>query len=136
MTATTQQTQQEQIANILAHLSQQTEGQQEADYTLPDLLAPISSVLPLAADPAVQEALRPYLPPGVEPTAENLQRVLTSVELKKSFASFDHAIRTGALGPLVASLGLSESAALGVEEFLKAVQEKADGERGSEMQTD
>lgn len=37
----------------------------------------------------------------------------------------DRALRTGALGPLVAGLGLSQDSAMGVEAFLEGIAKQA-----------
>ena len=67
----------------------------------------------------------------MEHSPESLRKVAHSNELKRSLAGLDAALRTGALGPLVASLGLPAEAAMGVDAFLSAVQAKAEQEKGS-----
>ena len=51
-------------------------------------------------------------------------------------SNFDQALRTGLLGGLVRSLGLSEEAGTGIGAFLRAIQEQADRERNNSMDTD
>lgn len=46
--------------------------------------------------------------------------------------NFDQALQTGLLGGLVRGLGLPEEAGLGVEPFLRAVQEQAGTEGAPE----
>lgn len=94
-------------------------------YTLPDVATP-ASLAPLLADKAVQERLRQHLPPGLDDnnvSESTLRSVVHSPEIKRSLASLDSALRTGALGPLVQSLGLKQEAALSVDQFLQGERE-------------
>lgn len=62
-----------------------------------------------------------------------------SPQFRASVASFDQALRTGLLGGFVRQLGLPEEAGLGIEPFLRAIQEQADRENregGGRMDTD
>lgn len=53
-------------------------------------------------------------------------------------SSFDRALRTGLLGGFVRQLGLPEEAGTGVEAFLRAIREQAQGSGsgGESMDTD
>lgn len=51
-------------------------------------------------------------------------------------SSFDRALRTGALGPLVAGLGLQQDSAMGVESFLEGIQRQADEIKAKETSED
>jgi 26S proteasome regulatory subunit N13 len=65
-----------------------------------------------------------------------LQRTINSPPFRSSVAQLDRALRTGALGGFVRSLGLPESAGMGVGAFLAAIAEQARQEGGSEEQMD
>ncbi|KXN88213.1 hypothetical protein AN958_07672 [Leucoagaricus sp. SymC.cos] len=71
----------------------------------------------------------PDLP--VPPSAETLQRVISSPHFRAAVSSFDQGLRTGLLGGFVRSLGLPEEAGTGVLPFLRAIQEQADRERSA-----
>lgn len=58
--------------------------------------------------------------------------MIRSREFKRSVASLDRALRTGALGPLVVGLGLKESSAEGVEAFLEGIMQQAKEEKDQE----
>lgn len=72
------------------------------------------------------------LPPSFPPTVESLRTAISSPAFRSSTASLDRALRTGALGPLVRQLGLPESGALGVENFLEEIQKQGDKEKEEE----
>ncbi|KAK4702965.1 26S proteasome regulatory subunit N13, partial [Phenoliferia sp. Uapishka_3] len=102
------------------------------EYVLPSVLTP-SVLLPLlASTPSLIPILLPFLPSSVPQTPESLRTAISSVEFKRSVASLDRALRTGALGPLVRGLGLGEECAMGVGAFLEGVQKQADKERAME----
>lgn len=83
-------------------------------------------------------------------TLKTLRSVVQSTELRRSLAGLDAALRSGLLGPFVQGLGLDSEAAMGlsssfcmamkadsvvgVDNFLKAIQEKADREKANEGQ--
>lgn len=97
-----------------------------AAYLLPDVL-PSSDLLNLiASTPSLLPTLLPFLPSDIPPTEESVRRAITSPEFKRATSSLDRALRTGALGPLVAGLGLPESGAHGVENFLEAIEKQAE----------
>jgi hypothetical protein len=56
----------------------------------------------------------------------------SSPQFRSAVSSFDLALRTGLLANLVRGLGLPEEAGLGIEPFLRAVQDQANRENGSE----
>jgi 26S proteasome regulatory subunit N13 len=108
------------------------------EYLLTDVLQP--SALSSATTPASLASHTPFLPPSLAATSSTLSRIIHSRELKRSVASLDRALRTGALGPLVQGLGLGPESAEGVEAFLQGIQEQADRETAKEsgdiMETD
>lgn len=65
-----------------------------------------------------------------------LQRTATSPPFRSCVAQLDRALRTGALGGFVRSLGLPESAGMDVSAFLAAIAEQARQESGTEEQMD
>ena len=84
-------------------------------------------------------ALTHHLPSTLPPTTASLQRAIASPDFRRAVASFDRALRTGALGPLVSGLGLDANAAVGLEEFLQGIQKQADEEKArteGNLQTD
>ncbi|KAM0789699.1 hypothetical protein ACM66B_006559 [Microbotryomycetes sp. NB124-2] len=118
-----------QLQVILAGLRSQSSSSSRPEFTLPDVLPPSEMQTILYSDPSLAERLYPFLPPTVPQTFENVSKMLTLPEFQSTLKSLDRALRTGATGPLMTSLGLPESAALGVEAFLKAIQKQADEEK-------
>ncbi|KAM0751856.1 adhesion regulating molecule [Meredithblackwellia eburnea MCA 4105] len=109
------------------------------DFLLTDVLTSNSLTTLLDSSPDLAATLLPFLPPTVPQTPHSLTKAVNSIEFKRSVASLDRALRTGALGPLVAGLGLGEESAMGVDAFLKGVQEQADksgGESSGKMDED
>lgn len=116
------------------------------EVSLTDILTP-SNLLPLfTSHPAILSSLFPHLPPDLLPSGntpltphqttqltENLQRTISSPPFRTAVAQLDRALRTGALGGFVRSLGLPESAGAGVGAFLRAIGEQArrEGQGGS-----
>ncbi|KAH0832329.1 adhesion regulating molecule [Lanmaoa asiatica] len=116
------------------------------EVSLTDILTP-SNLLPLfTSHPTLLSSLFPHLPPDLLPSGdapltpnqttqltENLQRTINSPPFRVAVAQLDRALRTGALGGFVRSLGLPESAGTGVEAFLRAIGEQArrEGREGS-----
>ncbi|GAA5820871.1 hypothetical protein JCM3770_007277 [Rhodotorula araucariae] len=133
-----------QLQNILASLGGGAGGTAGGvpDFALPDVLPPsAASALVASLPPASLSLLATFLPasphlPTSTPseTRASLARALRSPEYRRALASLDRALRTGATGPLVASLGLPARAAQGTSEFLEEVQRKADAERGDSEQ--
>lgn len=100
--------------------------------SLADILSPARLTAMLDANPSLAESLYPYLPSDTSVVPHNLgtlKRVVTSPELRKSARSLDQALTTGALGPLAASLSMSEEETFGVENYLKGVQRLGDEEK-------
>lgn len=107
--------------------------------SLADILSPARLTAMLDANPSLAESLYPYLPSDtsiVPHNLETLKRVVTSPELRKSARSLDQALTTGALGPLAASLGVTEEETFGVENYLKGVQRLGDEEKKKAENTD
>jgi hypothetical protein len=77
-------------------------------------------------NPSLNKTLLPFLPSDIPQEAASVQRAITGPEFKRSVSSLDRALRTGALGPLVAGLGLPQESAMGVEAFLEGIQRQAD----------
>jgi len=119
----------DQLRSILDQFS--TMGQENVEesvpFTLYDTLAP--SALNSLLDSLPQDVLDDlsnHLPPSVPHDRESLVMAINSLEFRRSVAGLDSALRTGALGPLMTAFGLPASAANGVEEFIKAIQDQAD----------
>ncbi|ORY90947.1 proteasome complex subunit Rpn13 ubiquitin receptor-domain-containing protein [Leucosporidium creatinivorum] len=128
------QAQMAQLADILANIQGGSSGvgSDVPSYLLPDVL-PSSDLLSLiASTPSLLPTLLPFLPSDLEPTEESVRRAITSPEFKRATASLDRALRTGALGPLVAGLGLPETGAHGVENFLEAIEAQAKEQKEKE----
>lgn len=90
----------------------------QVPYVLSDV-ANSGGLAPLLANRDVQQRLFQHLPPGLDHSEATLRSVIHSPEIRRSLSSLDQALRTGALGPLVQSLGLKQDAALSVENFLQ-----------------
>jgi len=104
------------------------------DLSLTDVLTPANIMPIFTSHPELVPSLFPHLPPDmpVPPSEEALQRVISSPQFRSAVSSFDTALRTGMLGGLVRQLGLPEEAGTSVQAFLRAVQEQADRERGTQ----
>ncbi|KAG8214880.1 adhesion regulating molecule [Butyriboletus roseoflavus] len=116
------------------------------EISLTDILTP-SNLLPLfTTHPELLSSLFPHLPPDLLPSGnapltphqtaqltESLQRTINSPPFRAAVAQLDRALRTGALGGFVRSLGLPENAGAGVDAFLRAIGEQArrEGQGGS-----
>ena len=115
------------------------------EVPLTEILTP-SNLLPLfTSHPELLSSLFPYLPPELLPSGnepltpqqtaqltETLQRTINSPPFRTAVAQLDRALRTGALGGFVRSLGLPESAGNGVGAFLRAIAEQArEGQGGN-----
>ncbi|GAA5820007.1 hypothetical protein JCM10212_006154 [Sporobolomyces blumeae] len=144
---------------------------QAPEYLLQDVLAP-SNLVPLLSTlpPSSLSHLSTFLPPSHSSTIpspsspsssststssgsplDSVQRAITSPEFRRATTSFDRALRTGATGPVVRSLGM-QTGEQGVDEFLSEVlrivvaqrdaakdqdnqdnQDKEDSQRGDDM---
>jgi 26S proteasome regulatory subunit N13 len=109
--------------------------------SLADILSPARLVEMLDANPSLADSLYPYLPSDesvVPHNLETLKKLVRSPEVRKSARSLDQALTTGALGPLAASLGLTEEDTFGVENYLKGVQRLGESTEGGDggMHTD
>lgn len=127
------------LQSILRNVNYGAATQQPIDdVSLTDILTP-ANLLPLFnSRPDLVPALFPHLPPDLPVPASDqvLQRIIHSPQFRAAVSNFDQALRTGLLGGLVRSLGLPEEAGRGVGPFLRAIQEQADRERNSSMDTD
>ncbi|KAJ7069887.1 adhesion regulating molecule [Mycena amicta] len=132
----------EQLAQLQALLSGGRGAPAAPEYSLTDILTPANLAPLFASHPELISTLFPHLPPDlpVPPSPEALQRIINSPQFRAAVSNFDQALRTGLLGGLVRTLGLPEEAGLGIEPFLRAVQEQADKDKGpgddSRMDTD
>jgi len=136
----------EQLAQLRALVGSMTGGTSEEDqFSLSDVLTPQNLQPLFQSHPDLLPSLFPHLPPEFLPPSdptprqtaeltEMLQRTINSPPFRSSVAQLDRALRTGALGSFVRSLGLPESAAMGVGAFLAAIAEQARQEGGSEEQ--
>jgi len=106
--------------------------------SLTDILTPANLNPLFTSHPDLIPALFPHLPPDLPtpPSPEVLQRIINSPQFRASVQNFDQALRTGLLSGIVRSMGLPEQAGLGVEQFLRAVQEQASRGAGEGMDTD
>ena len=114
-----------------------------------EILIP-SNLLPLfTSRPGLLSSLFPHLPPELLPSGdepltpqqtaqltETLQRTINSPPFRATVAQLDRALRTGALGGFIRSLGLTESAGNGVGAFLRTIAEQAREGRGGSGQED
>ncbi|KAH9947597.1 adhesion regulating molecule [Amylocystis lapponica] len=134
-----------QLQSIVASMG--TSGAQQpgacVDLSLTDILTPANLTPLFVAHPELVPALFPYLPPDLPtpPSPVVLEQIIASPQFRAAVRSFDQALRTGLLGGLVRGLGLPEEAGLGVEAFLRAIQEQASREGegrepGDSMDTD
>lgn len=119
------------------------------DLSLTDVLTP-SNLLPLfSSHPELLSSLFPHLPSELLPhgntpltpqqtaqLTETLQRTINSPPFRAGVVQLDRALRTGALGGFVRSLGLPESAGTGIVAFLRAIGEQAsrEGQGGSRQE--
>ncbi|OCH91231.1 adhesion regulating molecule [Obba rivulosa] len=117
-------------------------GQAEPEVSLIDILTPANLSTLFATHPEVIQAIFPHLPPDLPtpPSQETLEQIIASPQFRAAVRNFDQALRTGLLGPVVRGLGLPEEAGTGVEAFLRAIQDQAQGEgegaSGDRMDTD
>ncbi|XP_074648205.1 proteasomal ubiquitin receptor ADRM1-like [Tubulanus polymorphus] len=102
------------------------------------------TLIPLLANPEVQERLIPFLPEGetLPKTAEELRATVLSPQFQQAVTTFSSALASGQLGPLISNFGLGDEAAAcatagDVEGFVKAVQEyEAKQNKNSEEKMD
>ena len=128
-----------QLQALLAQSAQASQGgigaaSQQPSVSLADILSPARLLSLLSTSPQLAESLYPFLPTESETVPHNietLQRILSAPELRKSARSLDQALTTGALGPLAASLNLTEDETFGVEAYLRGVQRLGDAEKGA-----
>ncbi|KAJ8080680.1 hypothetical protein PM082_017514 [Marasmius tenuissimus] len=129
-----------QLGQILSNrLATQGESSGLPELSLTDILTPANIGPLFTSHPELVPSLFPHLPPDLPtpPSEEALQQIINSPQFRAAVSNFDQALRTGLLGGLVRGLGLPEEAGLGVEQFLKAIQDQADKERREErMDTD
>ncbi|CDZ98814.1 Nuclear protein export factor [Phaffia rhodozyma] len=115
----------------------------EFDISLNDILTP-QIVTPILASEQFRASLFPHLPSDLPisnpPTTSEVRAIIESSQFQDGVRSLDRALRTGALAGMMQSLGLPPSAGSGVESFLRAIGEAAQGEQGeqegSRMDTD
>ncbi|CAG8715135.1 11872_t:CDS:2, partial [Acaulospora colombiana] len=118
------------MANRMAGVNPALQEMQPST-ALSDILSP-SSLSPLF-EPSnshvlapLQEFLPPDLPKETSSTPqETLRRVIQSGPFQSSVRQLDRAFATGLLGRLMPGFGLPEEAGINLEEFLKAIYEKA-----------
>ncbi|GAA5930477.1 uncharacterized protein JCM15063_004818 [Sporobolomyces koalae] len=119
--------------------ARQAGGGGQPEYTLPDVL-PTSALTSLleSLPPASLAHLSSFLPTSSslpistpEEQRSSLVRTVTSPEFKRATSSFDRALRTGATGPVLRSLGM-QTGEQGVEEFVDEVQRIADSEKAKD----
>ena len=134
-----------QLQNILAGLGGSGGGGGNGggvpEYTLTDVLTPsaASSLISSLPDSSLSHLSKSYLPsllPTSTPSEQraSLLRAVSSPEFRRSLASLERALRTGATGPLVQGLGMPLRAANGTEEFLEEVQRQAEAEKDKDKE--
>ncbi|KIK69613.1 hypothetical protein GYMLUDRAFT_33991 [Collybiopsis luxurians FD-317 M1] len=133
----------EQLAQLQQLLSGAVSGRAGAsavpEISLNDILTPANITPLFTSHPELVPTLFPHLPPDLPmpPSAEVVERIISSPQFRSAVSNLDQALRTGLLGGLVRGLGLPEEAGLGIEPFLRAIQRQADQERGEDrMDTD
>jgi len=112
------------ISEILANI----QVPENNDANLQDILTP-EIVSPLLKDREVCNALFPHLPDNSPLDSQSIEEVLRSPQFIHSINSLTYALRSGALGPLMAELGLDSSISTSdgaVVAFLRAIQKKQD----------
>jgi len=112
------------LSEILANI--QVPETNDAD--LQDILTP-EIVSPLLKDREICNALFPHLPDNSPLESQSIEEVLRSPQFIHSINSLTYALRSGALGPLMAELGLDSSISTSegaVVAFLRAIQKKED----------
>jgi len=129
-----------QLRSLVAQMSGAAAAQPAPDLSLTDVLT-AENLNPLfVSHPELIQTIFPHLPPDLpaSPSPEVLSQIVSSPQFRGAVASFDRALRTGLLGDLVTQLGLPEEAGTGVEAFLRAVREQAqgNGSGGERMDTD
>lgn len=69
-------------------------------------------MIPILADPKIQERLKPFLPQGetLSSTEEELRSTARSPHFRQAMSSFSSALASGQLGSLLAQFGLPEAA--------------------------
>ena len=114
----------------------QCTDQNVAEYSLTDILTPANITSLFISHPELVPTLFPHLPSDLPnpPNEETVTQIIASPQFRSAVSNLDQALRTGLLGGFVRSLGLPEEAGMGVEAFLKAIQDQAASE--DSMQTD
>lgn len=69
-------------------------------------------MIPILADPRVQERLTPFLPQdsSIPSSQDELRATISSPQFQQALNSFSSALTSGQLGPVLAQFGLSEAA--------------------------
>nr|XP_002131360.1 proteasomal ubiquitin receptor ADRM1-like [Ciona intestinalis] len=119
-----------QLSQLQDILSQMGAPKPEPKHiNLADAITP-AAMIPILADPKVQERLKPFLPEGQEftSTEQELRETVRSPQLRQAISYFGSALAAGDLAPVLAQFGLPEAAQLAaskgdVEAFAKAMQE-------------
>ncbi|CAL1534359.1 unnamed protein product [Lymnaea stagnalis] len=124
------------LQNILSTMKVPTDGAGKEGVDLAKALSP-EAMIPILANPEVQERLIPYLPEGgsLPKTEEELRNTVQSPQFQQALSSFSSALQSGQLGPLMSQFGLGEdvanAAAQGdMEAFVKAMQEATKKKEG------
>ncbi|KAK3588599.1 hypothetical protein CHS0354_001924 [Potamilus streckersoni] len=135
-----QQIQLSDLQNILSSMKVPT-GQSDESLDLAKALKP-EAMIPILANPEVQQRLIPYLPEGeaLPKTEQELRNTISSPQFQQALSSFSAALQSGQLGPLMTQFGLGEdvanAAAQGdLDAFVKAMQaaqKKKDEEKGAD----
>lgn len=69
-------------------------------------------MIPILADPGVQERLTPFLPQdaSIPSSQDELRSTVASPQFQQAVTSFSSALASGQLGPVLAQFGLGDAA--------------------------
>ncbi|KAF6024322.1 ADRM1 [Bugula neritina] len=114
------------LQNVLSSI--QTPGNAAEAVNLSEALNS-EKMIPILADPRVQERLTPFLPQdsSIPSSQDELRATISSPQFQQALNSFSSALTSGQLGPVLAQFGLSEAAVAAanqgdIQAFVKAMQ--------------
>jgi len=125
--------------DTLQQLLSQIQQTQTKEPSLKDIIN-IDEILAsgLFERPEVVTKLAEYLPEG-QVNAQNLRENIRSPQFQQAVSMFNQALRTGQLGGIMSSFGLDPSSVgphSTIEDFLRAIQKKAQEEKEKEKHMD
>ncbi|ORZ39455.1 proteasome complex subunit Rpn13 ubiquitin receptor-domain-containing protein [Catenaria anguillulae PL171] len=137
--ATPTQQQMDQLRSILAGIQVPTQQQQQQpDASLSSILS-IDTLRPILQDPQARAALFPHLPANAAHSEAELDATIRSPQFKQAVQTLAYAVRSGAIGAILQSMGLDAAAAAGsaqggVEALVRAVGAAAKKKEEQEQQ--